>query len=207
MTEKEGIIEKIIEIEWRMFQSVPNIGGTASCQRDRQTFVIMRRSQAASWSEATLESYLADLTEAEEAGRNLLTEKYAWMMKSTSPREYSQIEHLLPVLNPEALSLMESLVKIVLQWEEELSTKYPFVLQRGRPMSSAEEIYGAASVETYLRGELSTYSLRTLNLHYADVMKQVSEGVNGAELILEHTIKEYGFTSLEEANNKLKIQS
>ena len=65
---KEEIIAKIIAIEWKMFQDVPNIGGTAPCQEERQTFEIMRMSQAASWSEAALESYLDDLIGSTETG-------------------------------------------------------------------------------------------------------------------------------------------
>ena len=131
---KEEIIAKIIAIEWKMFQDVPNIGGTAPCQDERQTFEIMRVSQAASWSEAALESYLHDLTEAQQQGRNLMTEKYARMMKSTSPLEYVSIEHLVPPVHPEALSLIEKITKIVLDWEEELFRKYPRVLRQGRPI-------------------------------------------------------------------------
>ena len=84
---KEEIIAKIIVIEWKMFQDVPNIGGTAPCQEERQTFEIMRLSQAASWSEAALESYLDDLTEAQKQERNLMTEKYARMMETVPVHE------------------------------------------------------------------------------------------------------------------------
>jgi hypothetical protein len=65
MTKKEGLIAKIIDAEWKMLQDVHNIGGTAPCQEDHKTFEINRFSQAMSWSEAALESYLGDLTEAE----------------------------------------------------------------------------------------------------------------------------------------------
>lgn len=99
MTRKEDLVARIVEIEWKMFQNVPNIGGRAACQEDLNTFEIMRSSQAMSWSEAALESYLGDLTEAEKNGRNLPAEKYARMMKSTSPLEYARIEHLIPPLN------------------------------------------------------------------------------------------------------------
>ena len=87
---KEDLAAKILEIEWKMFQNVPNIGGTALCQQDPETFEIMRFSQTMSGSEAFLESYLCDLKEAKKNERNLLTEKYARMMASTSPREYSR---------------------------------------------------------------------------------------------------------------------
>jgi len=168
---REDIIRKIIDIEWTMFQDVPNIGGKAPCQEERQTFEIMRISQAESWSEAALESYLADLIDAQKRERNLMTEKYARMMKSTSPMEYANIEHLLPPVEQEELALIEEITAIVLEWEEELSKKYPRLIQRGRPIRSSGDSNFVTSLETYLKGELSTYSLRTLKL-YRDHVKQ-----------------------------------
>ncbi len=82
MSSKEELIAKIIGIEWEMFRSVTNIGGTAGCQEDPKTFEIMRPSQAMSWSDEALESYLEDLQEAEKNERNLITEKYARIMQS-----------------------------------------------------------------------------------------------------------------------------
>ncbi len=203
MTAKEDSVAKIVEIEWRMFQDVPNIGGTAPCQEDQKTFQIMRFSQVMSWSEAVLESYLGDLTEAEGNERNLLTEKYARMMKSTSPLEYARIEHLIPPLNPKALLLIDKIVSIVLEWEDDLQNKYPYIMRRGRPVYSSADTPFVTSLETYLRGELATYSLRTLELYYENVLKQKSEHINGSEITLDHMIKQYGYGSLEEANRKL----
>ena len=51
MLRKEDLIAKIVEVEWQLFQKVRNIGGTAACQRDEETFEIMRYSQAMSWSQ------------------------------------------------------------------------------------------------------------------------------------------------------------
>jgi len=207
MARKEDLIAKIVEIEWKMFHNVPNIGGTAACQEDMKTFEIMRFSQAMSWPEAALESYIDDLTEAEKNGRNLLTEKYARMMKSTSPLEYAQIEHLLPPLDPEVPPMIDKSVKIVLSWEEELAEKYPYLLARGRPIHSSDDTPSVTSIETYLRGELATYSPRTLELYYENVLKQKSENINGSEVTLANTMKRYGFNSLTEANEKLKTRA
>jgi len=201
---KEEIVAKIIAIEWKMFQDVPNIGGTAPCQKERQTFEIMRLSQAASWSEAALESYFDDLTEAQKQQRNLMTEKYARMMKSTSPAEYARIEHLIPPVSVEALSLIEKIAAIILDWEEELFKKYPFVLRQGRPVRSSSDTLFVTSLETYLKGELATYSLKTLEVYHEHLVKEQAEHINGSEITLAQTIKQYGFHSLEEANEKLK---
>ena len=207
MTVKEDLIAKIVKVEWKMFAEVPNIGGKAACQEDYNTFEINRSSQAMSWSEATLNSYLSDLIEAEKNGRNLLAEKYARMMQSTSPSEYAAIKHLLPPLDTEINALIDKIVEIVLEWEEILLNKYPYILKRGRPLRSEDDTPDATSVETYLRGELATYSLGTLRLYYENVLWQKSENINGAELTLHHTVKCYGFRSLEEANEKLKTRN
>ena len=203
MTTKEDLIECIIEVEWKMFQDVPNIGGRAACQDDLKTFRIMRAAQSASWSDTTLESYLNDLNEAEISGRNLLTEKYARMMRSTSPLEYARIEHLLPTLDPKALELIEKIVKIVLGWEQELLEMYPHIIKRGRPLFSDEDSAGVTSMETYLRGELATYSLRTLKVYLEHIQREQSEKTNGSAITLLCMVKQYGFASLEEANEKM----
>ncbi|KGP76376.1 hypothetical protein JT05_05060 [Desulfosporosinus sp. Tol-M] len=201
---KEALITKIIDLEWNMFHNVSNIGGKASCQDNPETFKIMRHSQAVSWSEDTLESYLNDLSKAQEIKRNLLTEKYARMMQYTSPLEYAKIEHRLPSLDPEIIPLIDKIVKIVMEWEEELSVKFPNILKRGRPISSTNDSMFVTSVETYLRGELMTYSQRTLELYYQNVLKQQSERINGSEITLLYMVKQYGFNTLAEANEKLE---
>ncbi len=206
MTTREDMIERIIEAEWKMFQNVPNIGGRAVCQDDLETFRIMRAGQSASWSDATLESYLEDLNEAKKAERNLLTEKYARMMRSTSPLEYAQIKHLLPPVDPEAIELIEQIVRIVLKWEEDLLEKYPYIIKRSRPLFSREDSISVTSMETYLRGELSTYSIKTLNLYLDHIQKEQSEDINGSAVTLLYMIKQYGFDSLEEANEKIKTR-
>ena len=203
MDAREDLVSGIVEIEWKMFQNVPNIGGRAVCQDDLETFKIMRAGQSAGWSDATLESYLEDLNEAKKAERNLLTEKYARMMRSTSPLEYARIKHLLPPVDPEAIELIEKIVRIVLKWEEDLLEKYPYIIKRSRPLFSREDSISVTSMETYLRGELSTYSIRTLELYLDHIQKEQSENVNGSAITLLYMIKQYGYDSLEEANEKI----
>lgn len=38
--EKMKLIQRIIEREWTLFDEVHNIGGRASCQDDRETFLL-----------------------------------------------------------------------------------------------------------------------------------------------------------------------
>jgi hypothetical protein len=206
MDRRDPVTASILEEELRMFQAVPSAGGRAPCQEDVRTFRIMRSSQMAGWSEAALLSYLGDLKEAAMAGRNLFTEKYARMMQSTFPDEYARIEHLLPTLDLRVLELIEEIVTIVLKWEHELLEKYPHIVKRGRPISSDGDSPWIASLETYLKGELATYSPRTLELYLEHVKQQESNGVNGSAIILAQTLKQYGFASLDEANERLKAR-
>ena len=207
MEKKESLIAEIVEREWEMFQGVQNIGGRASCQDDLKTFQIMRSSQAASWSDEALRSCLQDLKDAKLAERNLISEKYARMMESTSPHEYAQIAHLLPPVEAEAIQLVEQIVATVLEWEKELLEKFPYILQTGRPLLIVQDSPGVTSLETYLRGELITYSVKTLKLYLENIGRQKAEEINGSAVTLLATMKQYGFNSLQEANEKLKSRS
>jgi hypothetical protein len=201
---KNELIMDIIDREWKMFRNVKNIGGRAACQENFATFFINRMSQAESWSVPALMSYLRDLETAELNGRNLLAEKYARMMASTSPDDYKRIVHLLPALDDDVMNLVEQIVRVVLEWEKQLADQYPHIIQQGRPISSSRDTPITTSVETYLRGELLTFSLKTLKLYYENVMEQKAENINGSEVILEAMIKQYGHASLEQANEEMR---
>ena len=88
---RDELMSEIIKLEWEMFSHVSNVGGPASCQMRPDTFKIMRKSQAATWSDELLASYLEDLKAATRDGRNIMTEKYARMMESTFPEEYRKL--------------------------------------------------------------------------------------------------------------------
>jgi hypothetical protein len=169
MERKQELISKIIAIEWGMFTTVENRGGRASCQDDPVSFEIIRTSSFATWAEGTLESYLADLEVAKNAGRNLMMEKYARM------------EGSLPPLNPEVLPLIDKIVERECKWVEELQEKYPDV-KMARPIHSSEDTPFVVSSETYSRGEFETYSEKTLELYYQDNLEMESRGENRIEM-------------------------
>lgn len=201
---KDELIAKVVAQEWQMFQNVANIGGRAACKDNHDTFTVMRSSQTMAWSEATLESYLEDLMLAEAQGRNLLTERYARMMEFTEPDEYARIKHHLPALEPQAQLLIDKIVEINMEWTEEIRTKFPYIRKRGRPASSASDTPYTTSVETYLRGELATYSIQTLTLYYQNVLEQKTNKTNGAQIVLDTMVQSYGFNSLDEANRAIR---
>lgn len=204
---RKDLIAQVVAIEWEMFQKVSNIGGRASCQDNIKTFTVMRSTQTSAWSEAVLNSYLEDLKEAKSNGTNLLTEKYARMMEFTSPKEYANIQQHLAPIEDEKRLLIDKIVEINVLWSKELQIKFPYVRQRGRPTSADDDNRYITSLETYLRCELATYSMRTVLLYYQNVLKQKSNNINGAELIMADMVKQYGFKSLDEANQQLKINA
>ena len=197
------LIAEILELEHRMFTAVRNTGGPASCQQDRDTFEIMRSSQFEIYSDVVLESYLRDLVSAAESGRNLMTEKYARMMKSTHPDEYREIEHLLPTIDKDKEEIIERIAARFLVWDSEIEEKYPRIASRGRASESSGDSEYSTSKQTYLTGELSTYSIDTLKLIHAEVEQAFSEGRNMAGRILLNTVRKYGAESLESAEKSL----
>lgn len=203
MNPAQGTIGEVVRLEWEMFQRVPNQGGRAACQESPNTFGIMRAAQLESWSEPLLDSYLADLRDAALAGRNLLTEKYGHMMKSTAPEDHARIAGMLPTVSPRALDLIAQIVPIVLAWEEALATAYPRVMARSRPIFSTADRPQVTSIETYLKGELATYSIGTLERYLANVEQQRADGINGSEITLACTARQYGYATLQEAEDRL----
>ena len=54
-------------------------------------------------------------------------------------------------------------------------------------------------METYTRAELQTYSPRTISLYHAATMKRIERGENEAEENLLNQVRQYGFASMEDA--------
>lgn len=198
------LIEAISKIEWEMFHSTQNVGGPASCQQDYGSFLVMRTSQLHGWSAECLESYLEDLREADAKGENLMTLKYAYMMESTSPLEFAAIADRLPQIDGEKKVLVDKLVAQTVKWAEEFHTAYPYIGSVSRPVhKEADNLYTTSS-ETYQRGEMNTYSVKTLKLlsaHYDDCE---ARGINLYTEILKDTVSQLGYSSLEAAEEALR---
>ena len=201
--EKARIIRDIVSMEWEMFQKVEGIGGRAGCQDQYPTFNIMRSSQFLAWDPGTLECYLQDLNKARVSGRNLITEKYAYMMESTDPEYYRlKLQPHLPPVNGTKSLLIQRILNLLIQWDQEVSREFPKLSQRGRPLEAAADKSGTTSVETYMGGELKTYSEETLQSLLDHLMGEKTRGGNVVRKILEFTTQQYGFAFLEDAEKK-----
>ena len=198
-------VEKILQLEWNMFQKVENIGGRASCQEDFETFYIMRRSQYENWTDEMLDVWTKYVEESEEAGRNLLSEKYARMMQYSDLHYYNKhLKHKLPVTPVKIFRLINAIVEQLILWEEDLGKRYPLVVGTGRPLRSEEDYKGQTSLETYARGELETYPEELLILYRDYVKDLASKGISLSENNQLTMVKLYGYETIEEAEESLK---
>ena len=202
--EKKLKIERIIDIEWQMFQKVENIGGRASCQDDFETFYIMRFSQYGSWTCEMVDYYLDFAEDSLLQGRNLVNEKYARMMEFTDPEYYHQVlEPYFPPVNDECLALIDKIVEAMIAWEIEFSKLYPKLSAAGRPITSDGDASGFTSLETYARGELTTYPVELLRLYTKYVDRLHSEGKSLSLIIQEILVEFYGYDTIKEAEDSL----
>lgn len=199
----EEIIAKILPIEWEMFHSTQNIGGQASCQRDREQFEIMRRSQFAGWNEECLKCYLADVEKAWQEGGNLPTLKYAYMMESTSPEEYQAIADTLPPVSEDCMELVKLLTAQTVRWCEEFAAAYPHIAACGRPVHRSADSKFVTSVETYSRGEFMTYGKSTLEALWKHYQVLAAEGRNLHREVIQNEVTQLGYASLDAAEASL----
>ena len=206
MEEREALIDEVIEREWEQFQYVQNGGGRASCQDDHETFVIMRKSQFMNWTQELLESYRQDLIEAEAAHWNLLTEKYARMMESTAPERYAELADILPKRSKERIQMQEEMIAQQIRWEEDFAAKFPGVASTGRVIHTSEDTPWDTSIETYARGEISTYSDRTVGLLKKLYDQMAADHENLSEKTLRNMTALYGYESLEEAEKQQRAR-
>ena len=199
--DKEELAMKIAKLEFEEFDKVSNEGGRASCQDDWRTFNIMRRSQYLTWDKTMLLQYLYDFEREMSLGHNLITEKYGRMMESTAPERYKEICDNFPELSDEKKAIIEQIVRIQVDWMEEFAAKYPAMGERARRIRTSQDNAFDTSYETYLRGELGTYSDKMLELYARFIVGLSSHNLNLAYETMQNTAKLYGYDSLERAES------
>lgn len=200
---KEELVNHIVSLEWQAFDVVQNQGGRADCQDDWGTFSIMRQSQYLAWTKEMIISYVQDFREANARHWNLITEKYGRMMKTTDPAAYAEIQEQLPPLTEKQESIIEQIVKLQVSWMEKFAAEYPNMANNSRSIHTEEDTPFNTSYETYLRGELSTYSHETLKMYGNFVVQLARSNKNLAEMIMTNTALLYGYKSLEDAERRL----
>lgn len=157
---KNTLIFHIIDLEWRMFDAVQHVNGRAPCQDEQALFYIMRYSQHQAFSEEFHRAYLADLKTALAEGRNLITEKYAYMMETTDPEDFLRhIKPHLPSISPVKQGAVDVCLHLLEAQEADARQQLPSLSKKARPEKDAGRDVSAL---TYMAGELKTYSLGTL---------------------------------------------
>jgi tetratricopeptide (TPR) repeat protein len=196
------LVDKIAETEFEAFDKVKNEGGRASCQNDWPTFSVMRKSQYMTWNRTMLIQYLYDFNRELKIGHNLITEKYGRMMESTAPDRYEEIKDNFPELSEEKKAVIEQIVAIQMRMMESFAEVHPHVAQNARTLHTYEDNMADTSYETYLRGEISTYSDKMLQLYGKYVVECSANNINIAAKTIENSAKLYGYRDIEEFEKK-----
>lgn len=204
--EKVGQMKRIVDAEWGMFQNVNHMGGRADCQDDKITFYTMRLSQFGEWPDAMLLSYGADLEAAKLQQRNLVMEKYAYMMETTDYEYYkNQLAPFLPNIDSDTMQTIREIADYFVACETTFAFQYPNLSRAGRPITAGADSTFATSVETYTIGELKTYSPKTLQLFLEHIRAQKAAGKNMVHAIKAALVQYYGYSSMEDAEQKMKL--
>jgi tetratricopeptide (TPR) repeat protein len=199
----EELAEDISVMEFEAFDKVQNEGGRAGCQDDWETFHIMRKSQYLTWTKEMLIQYIVDFRGALERGWNMITEKYGRMMETTVPWEYEGIRDSLPYVSDEKKAIVNEIVRLQVEWMEQFAAEYPGLAQNARIIHTSEDKPWDTSYETYLRGELLTYSDTMLLMYGRFIVFLRKNGENLAYQIMDNTVKMYGYKGLTEAQKLL----
>lgn len=196
------LVEDIARLEFEAFDKVHNEGGRASCQNDWPTFSIMRKSQYLTWSRTMLLQYLYDFHREYARGHNLIEEKYGRMMESTAPEKYREMKDRFPELTDEKKRIIEQICAMQVRWMEEFAERYPALADNARSIRTSEDNPFNTSYETYLRGELGTYSDKMLELYGRYVVGYARADKNLAYDIMRNNVTMYGYRDLDEAERK-----
>ena len=95
-------------------------------------------------------------------------------------------------------------MQLQLAWQRAMFRDYPAVMGGARPLADDRE--RMTSFESYTRGELETYSPRTLGLLRRDLLAMHARGESLSEEIYGHLVRALGYASLEDAEQKLKTR-
>lgn len=160
------LIDKVLDIEQDMFINVKASNDSPCqnlCRENPSAFRGIRRAQFETWSEETLESYYNDLLGAVNDGDNLMIIKYAKMDRNFTD------DHIFPPKFNDSNKdvIIGKIVEIEKEWRE--NNKYKHLLRK------------SDSGMRYMRGELKTYSIKTLGLYHKNQLQAKKDGRNLVE--------------------------
>ena len=122
------------------------------------------------------------------------------MLRNLDPDYYrTNLEPYLPTLSTARIEQQERIIATQVAWAQDFANCYPRLGAAMRTLRTSDDTKDSTSFETYLRGELSTYSQRTLDLYDLMVRDYAQAGENITVLTVRNTVLLGGFASLDEA--------
>ena len=99
------------------------------------------------------------------------------------------------------MSRQEQVIAQQVAWAADFRSRYPKLGEAMRVLTTTEDTPTSTSFETYLRGELGTYSNATFDLYEAMIRERTTATPqhNITEETLLHTVQLGGFSTLDEA--------
>lgn len=152
---RDELLDLIADLETEMFLELSSEGGPSPAQQKPEIFRLTRRMAHAAHGVAFLESLLADLRAARQAGRNVLKEKYERAARGEAP-----------VGNPVADAIADVEAGFLAQAGE----KFPQILKGGN-----SQVF-----RRYLRHELDFLSTQSLQLYAQELQEAADQGRNPA---------------------------
>ena len=107
----------------------------------------------------------------------------------------------MPVLSRQRIAQQEHIIVQQLTWARDFKDRYPRLGQKMRTLTTDGDSPENTSFETYLRGELGTYSERTLDLYGIFIESCIKKGINLTEQAIGWTVRIAGFPNLADAEN------
>lgn len=176
----EPLARQIIDIEWKMFTSV-RAAEPSACQQNENIFRLMRRMAHSTHGIEFLKSYLGDLQEAWEQGRNLMTEKYALMQGA--------IPH---IKDDGDFFIIRRIADFEERCMEKTADKYPELF-----------IHRDRRFRNYLEAELETLSRDSIDFYYEEVLAAAEKDMNIVEERYQKMCEMLGMDSIEELAGRI----
>ena len=88
-----------------------------------------------------------------------------------------------------------------MKWEEEFFKAYPIFSSMGRPLYSKQDDDEDTSIETYLRGELLSYSEKNLASYLKYILEMKNKNINLAIKNMDNLASMQGFENSQDVEN------
>ena len=164
---KDDLIISIIQQEWPLFTSTQNVDHRSPCQDQMANFIVSRHAYWSMYSTP------------------VVTFKYGYMMEATHPDEFLAIKDKLPSISNVKLSLVTAIMALYMKWELDIQLEIPGYDTHHRPIQAKDNSLTHTSVETYMTGELQSYSENTLECILAHFLQCSKNNINPVQEYLK----------------------